>query len=109
MTQDHSFDLICLTEVKKDWQVTKEDNTIWSGTKGWQHYRKVQVSTNKNKSPTREFKIGCTIMMTFDNIAFHITPQTEDDRSIGKWSMFTITGKNGFKTTLLSCYFSVII
>ena len=75
LTIDHSFDLICLLEVNKDWRVTKEENTIWNGTKGWQQYWRLQVSTNRNKPPDREFKVGGTTMVAFDDIAFHITSQ----------------------------------
>ena len=104
LTIDHSFDLICLSEVNKDWRVTKEANTIWNGTKGWSQHRRVQVSTNRNKPPDREFKVGGTAMVAFDDIAFHITSQSEDDRNLGRWSMITITGKNGLKTTIITCY-----
>ena len=35
LTIMNEIDLICLTEVNKDWRMTKEANTIWNGTKGW--------------------------------------------------------------------------
>ena len=105
---EQSVDLTCLSEVNKDWRLTKEDNTIWSGTKGWRQYRRVQVSTNTTKTPTKEYKVGGTAMIGFDELAFRISMQEEDDRGLGRWSIITLTGKNGLKTTFLTCYCPVV-
>ena len=108
LTIEHSVDIVCLTEVNKDWRLTKEDNTIWNGTKGWRDYRKVQISMNSTKPPTREYKVGGTAMVGFDDFAFHITAQEEDDRLLGRWSIITITGKNQLTTTIITCYCPVV-
>ena len=86
LTIKHSMDLVCLTEVNKDWRMIKENNTIWNGTKGWRKYRRVQTSYNKTKPPTREYKVGGTAMVGFDDLAFRITTQDEDSRLLGRWS-----------------------
>ena len=107
-TIKQSVDLNCLTEVNKDWRVTKEENSIWSGTKGWKQYRRVQVSSNKTKPPTKEYKVGGTAMIGYDDLAFRISNQEEDSRNLGRWSILTLTGKNGLKTTFITCYCPVV-
>ena len=43
-------------------------------------------------------------MVGFDDLAFHISAQTEDSRNLGRWSLITITGKNRLKNTFISRY-----
>ena len=40
-----------------------------------------------------------TAMVVFDDIPFHITSQFQYERTLGRWSGFTIIGKNGLITT----------
>ena len=47
-------------------------------------------------------------MIGFDDLAFRISEQEEDDRGLGRWSIITITGKNGLKTTFITCYCPVV-
>ena len=44
---DYSEDLICLTEVNKDWRAVPREHTMYNGTIGWS--RRVQVFNNTTK------------------------------------------------------------
>ena len=108
MSINYGTDLLCITEVNKDWRLTHEENTIWNGTKGWKQHRRVQVSVNQTKPPTNEFKVRGTDMIVFDNLAFRITNQLVDNRRLGCWSNYIISGKSGLYTTTINCYCPVI-
>ena len=34
LTIDYDFDLLCLTELNKDWRSVAQQNTIWNGAAG---------------------------------------------------------------------------
>ena len=61
-----------------------------------------------NKNPTNELKVGGTSMISFDNLSFRITNQLADNRVLGHWSKYTITGKSGPHTIIINCYCLVI-
>ena len=108
MTINYEVDLICLTEVNRDWRSIDQKNTIWNGTSSWKENRSVQISQNTTKRSEGEYLVGGTAMVAFDELKFHITSQGADDRRLGRWSYMTITGKNAIKTTLITCYCPVI-
>ena len=47
-------------------------------------------------------------MVAFDDLAYHITSQSEDERLLGCWSIATITVKNDLTNTLITCYYPVV-
>ena len=47
-------------------------------------------------------------MISFDKLAFRIPAQEEDDRGLGRWSIITLTGKNGLNTIFIACYYLVV-
>ena len=96
--------LLCLTELNKDWRAIQQNNTIWNGTVGWKENRRVQVSNNITKPPTGKNQVGGTAMVAFNNLVFNISDQGYDSRKLGRWSYFTITGKNDIITTFITCY-----
>ena len=108
LTIKYNFDLICLTEVNKDWRAVSQENTIWNATAGWQENRRVQVSFNKSRPCTNEYVVGGTAMVSFNDIVFRISKQGADDRNLGRWSYVTITGKNAITSTIITCYCPVI-
>ena len=108
LTIEYQIDLLCLTEINKDWRGVDQNHTIWNGTSGWKENRRVQVSQNTNKRSDGDYLVGGTAMIAFDEVHFHVTEQGEDDRRLGRWSYMTITGKNAVKTTLVTCYCPVI-
>ena len=69
---DYNIDLICLTEVNKDWRSVVQNNTIWNGTIGWRENRRIQVSNNVTKPSTGESLVGGTAMIAFDDLVFNI-------------------------------------
>ena len=105
---DYNIDLICLTEVNKDWRSVVQNNTIWNGTIGWRENRRIQVSNNVTKPSTGESLVGGTAMIAFDDIVFNISDQGQDHRKLGRWSFVTITGKNNLVTTFVTCYCPVL-
>ena len=44
-----------------------------------------------------EFLVGGTASIIFGEAVFRISDQGVDDRNLGRWSYFTITGKNELK------------
>ena len=105
---NYEIDLICLTEVNRDWRSVEQSNTIWNGTSAWKENRRVQTSQNTTKSTTGECLVGGTAMVAFDDLVFNISDQGADSRKLGRWSYITITGKNEVKTTFITCYCPVI-
>ena len=47
-------------------------------------------------------------MVAFDDLAYHITSQSEDEKLFDRWPIVTITGKNDLTTTLIICYCTVV-
>ena len=43
-------------------------------------------------------------MCGFDDLAYRITSQGQDQRKLGRWSYFSTCGKNNLKTTYITCY-----
>ena len=43
-------------------------------------------------------------MISFDDMFFRISCQGQDGRLLGRLSYFSITGKNGLKITIITCY-----
>ena len=43
-------------------------------------------------------------MVGFDDIAFRITKQGSDERNLGRWTWYAITGKYNINTTIVTCY-----
>ena len=48
LTIKYRFDLLCLTEINKDWRAVPQSNSIWNATASWQENRRVQVSYNQS-------------------------------------------------------------
>ena len=105
---DYDVDLVCLSEVNKDWRSVNQAHTIWNGTSGWKENRRVQISNNVSKPTTGEHQVGGTAMLAFQNLVFNISHQGSDSRKLGRWSYFSITGKNKLTTTFLTCYCPVV-
>ena len=98
------FDIVGLSEINKDWRKIKYDNSIWSATQPWHEHRRVQVSYNSTSPARKEFQPGGTAMMVMGELTFRISCQSSDHRNLGRWSSFTLTGKNEVNTTILTCY-----
>ena len=47
-------------------------------------------------------------MVAFDDLAYHITSQSENERLLDRWSFFTISGKHDLTITLIICYCTVV-
>ena len=102
---EKNVDLVCLTEINKDWRKLEYDNSIWGATSHWKENRRVQVSQNTSKPPQKsETLFGGTAMIAFDNLVFPISAQGQDTRNLGRWGHITLTGKNGLNTTIFTCY-----
>lgn len=101
---NNSIDLLSLTEVNRDWRTVPTKHTIWEGTKGWKEHRRIQTSSNTNQYSDSNFLVGGTAMCMFNDLTFCITEQGQDVRKLGRWSFFTVTGKNNLKTTFITCY-----
>ena len=86
---NYNVDLVCLTETNKDWRTVNQCNTIWNGTSGWKESRRVQVGHNISRPAKKEFVVGGTAMISFDDIVFRITSQGQDARLLGRWSFLT--------------------
>ena len=108
MSINYGMDLLHLTEVNNDWRLSHKENTILNDTKGWKQHRRVQVSVHQKKTLTNKFKVEGTAMIVFDSLAFRITNQLADNRELGRWSKYKITGKSGLHTSIINCYCSVI-
>ena len=80
----YGIDLVCLSEVNRDWRSVQQENTIWNGTLGWQENRRGQVSNNTTKPTTSSNQIGGTAMMTFNGLVFNISGQGADDKGLGR-------------------------
>ena len=101
----NNVDLVCLTEVNKDWRNVENDQTIWGATATWKDNRRVQVSQNTTKPPQEsEYLVGGTAMVAFDDLVFPISNQGQDSRNLGRWGFVTINGKNELKTSIFTCY-----
>ena len=70
LTINYDVDLICLTEVNRDWQSIEQGNTIWNGTSTWKENRRIQVSHNTTKPTTGKCLIGGTAMIAFNDLTF---------------------------------------
>ena len=46
-----NVDLLCLTEVNKDWRKVSTKHTVWEGTKSWRENRRIQASYNVTQRP----------------------------------------------------------
>ena len=101
----NNFDLVCLTEVNRDWRRVDHDNTIWGSTSSWKENRRVQVSQNTSKPPQdSSHLVGGTAMIAFDDLVFPISAQGQDIRNLGRWGSITFNGKQGLKTSIFTCY-----
>ena len=103
----YEVDIVCLTQVNKDWRAVQQDNTIWNRTIGWRNEQRVQVSYHATRPFTSESKVGRTAMVAFDDLVFSISVQDSDSRGLVRWSFISITGKNKVVTTSITCYFLV--
>ena len=100
---DHNVDLVGLAEVNRDWRKISYENTIWGATTGWREHRRIQVSQNTTKPcSNRNTLIGGTAMMAFDDLVFRISGQESDPRKLGRWSNFSITGKNNITSSIFT-------
>ena len=81
---NYDVDLICLTEVNKDWKFVQQDHTIWNGTMNWKENRRVQVSNNTTKPSVGEHLVGGTAMIAFNDLVFNIHNQGADERNLGR-------------------------
>ena len=108
LTINYDIDLVCLTEVNRDWRSIAQDNTIWNATSSWKENRRVQVSYNTTKPSAGECLVGGTAMIAFDDLVFSMSDQGADCRNLGRWSFITIYGKNAVKTTFITCYCPVV-
>ena len=102
LSQD--FDIVGLSEINKDWRKIQYDNSIWSATQSWHEHRRIQVSYNSTSPARKEFQPGGTAMMVMGELTFRISHQGSDHRNLGRWSSFTLTGKNEVNTTIFTCY-----
>ena len=102
LSQD--FDIIALSEINKDWRKINYDNSIWGATQSWHEHRRIQVSYNNTSPALKEYQPGGTAMMIMGELTFRISFQGGDHRRLGRWSTFTLTGKNEVNTTILTCY-----
>ena len=50
--------------------MVNQSNTIWNGMNSWKEIRWVQVGHNTSRPARKEFVVGITAMVAFDNIAF---------------------------------------
>ena len=101
---ESDINIVGLTEVNKDWRKVPNENTIWNGTAGWKENRRIQIFQNYHYPSKSEFLVGGTASIIFGEAVFRISDQGADKRNLGRWSYFTITGKNDLKTTFLTCY-----
>ena len=99
-----SVDLLCLTEVNKDWRKVNTKHTVWEGTKSWKENRRVQASYNVTQQPDTVNQVGGTVTCAFDELVFGICNQGSDNRKLGRWSYIIIEGKNSLKTAFITCY-----
>ena len=106
LTINYDIDLVCLTEVNRDWRSIAQDNTIWNATSSWKENRRVQVSYNTTKPSAGECLVGGTAMIAFDDLVFSMSDQGADCRNLGRWSFITINGKNAVKTTFYNMLLS---
>ena len=102
LSQD--IDIVALSEINKDWRKINYDNSIWGATQSWHEHRRIQVSYNSTSPAKKEFQPGGTAMMITGELTFKISHQGSDHRNLGRWSSFTLTGKNEVNTTILTCY-----
>ena len=80
LSLDYNVDLICLTEVNKDWRMVHQNNTIWNATQGWKQNRIIQVSYNTSEKSEVKYRVGGTAMIGYDDLLFIIGNQEVDSR-----------------------------
>ena len=108
LTINYDIDLVCLTEVNRDWQSIDQNNTIWNGTSAWKENRRVQVSHNTTKPTTGEYLVGGTDMIALNDLVYNMSGQGAGNRKLGRWYYISITGINVVKTTFITCYCPII-
>ena len=79
----YKFDMICLTEINKDWRAVPQSNTIWNTTASWQENRRLQVWYNQSRPCSTEYVVGGTVMVTFNDLVLRISKQGSDKRKLG--------------------------
>ena len=73
----------------------QQDYTIWNGTSGWKQNRGVQVSYNTTSSRfTNQSESQVGGMVAFQDVAFRITEQGQDEIKLSRRPYTTITGYN---------------
>ena len=100
----NEIDIVCLSEINKDWRMVSYENSIWGATQSWQEHRRIQISHNTSSPTQRVYQPGGTAMMILGELTFRISFQGSDPRRLGRWSSITLTGKNDTNTTLITCY-----
>ena len=55
---------------------------------------KVQISQTYHYPAKSEFLVGGIASIVFGEAVFRLSGQGSDDRKLGRWSYFTISGKN---------------
>ena len=103
LCNEYKIDVVCLTDVNKDWREVDQQHSIWNATSRWREFRRIHVSNNTTKKTSGEFQVGGTAMIGFDDIGYRISKQGSDDRNLGRWTWHTITGKHNCNTTIVTC------
>ena len=67
---ENEFDIMCLTEINKDWRLLPYQETIWAGTNGWRRHRRLQVSQNLTLPPDKASLVGGTTICCMDEVVF---------------------------------------
>ncbi|GFH55416.1 hypothetical protein CTEN210_11892, partial [Chaetoceros tenuissimus] len=100
-------DIVGMAEVNKDWRMVGEDRALW---KIMRSYRignsKAVVANNRQIPQRRELQWGGTAMVCVGDItaSVHGKLKNRDPRGLGRWTEMTINGKEGTKTTFITCY-----
>ena len=104
----HSFDFIGLSEVNKDWRRIPSTQSIHGTMSSWTEHCRVKLAYNTHGPADRDYLVGGTASIALGEAVFRVSGQHSDDRRLGRWSWFVLTGKNQLKTAIITCYCPVI-
>ena len=74
-------------KVNKNWRKLKYEIIIWGAISNWKEYCRIQVAQNATELAKQiEHLVGRISMVVFGDLAFRITKQGNEDKSLGQWA-----------------------